>query len=114
MEIKFTQTANKEKNIFSDDITGYYLISVKWSMVNDPYITFIRKNALAYCYNVNWAGPLTKFEIDRVYKNEQAIIVSHDTIKHYLEYVNNVWVLPNTDELRNLIGLKETGLLFAN
>ena len=114
MEIKLTQTGNQGKNIFSDDITGYYLISVKWSMINDQYITFVRKNALAYCYNINWAGPMTKLEIDRVYKNEQVIIVSHNTIKNYLQYVNNILVLPNTQELRNLIGLKDADLLYAN
>lgn len=114
MEIKFTQTGNKEKNIFSDDITGYYLISVKWSMINDQYITFVRKNALAYCYNINWAGPMTKFEIDRVYKNEQVLIVSHSTIKNHLQCINNVLLLPNTHELRKLIGLKDADLLFAN
>ena len=112
--MKYTHTAKKEKNLFSDDRNGYYLIWVKWCMINDQYITFVRKNALAYCYNINWAGPLTKFEIDRVHKNEQVIIVSYNTIKNYLQYINNVLLLPNSQELRKIIGLNNADLHFAN
>ncbi len=114
MEIKFNQAANSEKPCFSEEITGYFLISAKWSMLRDAYITFVRKNAMAYCYNLNWAGPLTKFEIDRISKANDVIIVSHEIIKDYLVCINNVLVLPNSPELRKALGLHGADFFLAN
>ena len=34
-----------ETNNF-EDRPGYYLISLKWSLINEEYITFVRKDAL--------------------------------------------------------------------
>jgi hypothetical protein len=36
------------------------LISLKWTLINEEYITFVRKEACAYCYNLDWAGPISK------------------------------------------------------
>jgi hypothetical protein len=36
-------------------------VSKRWTVQNDSNI-FVRKNALGYCYNLEWAGPLTKYE----------------------------------------------------
>ncbi|WP_418262015.1 hypothetical protein [Flavobacterium faecale] len=114
MEINFTSKNVIDNKSFLEDISGYYLISLKWSMLNDPYITFVRQNALAYCYDINWAGPLTKFEIDRVVKSEKIIVISHQTINKYIVKVNDKLFLPNTIEVRKLIGLKDDMFQMAN
>jgi hypothetical protein len=37
------------------------LISLKWTLINEEYITFLfAKEACAYCYNLDWAGPISK------------------------------------------------------
>lgn len=102
-----TQGANFDEN------TGFYLISQKWSSSQELYITFVRKGALAYCYNVNWAGPMSKFEVER-FKGEDKIIVHQSKIKPLLLKVSddkcNGYALPNTEEVRKIIGLNDVKL----
>lgn len=99
-----TANTNPEEN------SGYYLISQKWSVSQEVYMTFVRKGATAYCFNVNWAGPMTKFELERYNnKTRNSIAVHQSLIKPLLVQVNDNlcqgYALPNTEENRKIIGL---------
>ncbi|UQD55848.1 hypothetical protein [Flavobacterium sp. K5-23] len=109
----YTESYNDESK-FSDTNNGYYLVSIKWSVLNDEYITFIRKSAIAYCYNLDWAGPKSKFELEQYVKKEETIIVHHSLIQPFLIKCcvekKDCFMLPNTDEVRKVIGFKNTDL----
>jgi hypothetical protein len=101
------------QNNISDENSGFYLISLKWSNAQEKYITFVRKGALAYCYNINWAGPMSKFEADR-FKRGNTIVVHQSLIKPLIIAVNDDmckgYALPNTEETRKVIGFKDVSL----
>lgn len=106
-----TLTLDSSKN----ELSGYFLVSTKWTVMNDVNITFVRKNALGYCYNLDWAGPLTKHEVIKLSINNPSIsIVSIATIRPFLQILNDVVYLPNTAEARKAIGIDNDDLQLAN
>lgn len=104
---KTAESVKLESN-FSDTHDGYYLVSKKWSLVNEEYITFVRKNNLAYCHNLIWAGPKEVHELEQFKDNEKTIVVNHSQIRSYIKKINlngiESYVLPNTDEVRRAVG----------
>jgi hypothetical protein len=50
-------------------------VSKRWTVQNDSNITFVRKNALGYCYNLEWAGPLTKYEALKLSSSSTSITI---------------------------------------
>ncbi|MDD2675392.1 MAG: hypothetical protein PHF81_10975 [Flavobacterium sp.] len=98
-----------------DLLTGYYLISNHWTVLNDVYITFVRRKGIGYCYNVTWAGPLTKSEAEKLScDNETILAVRHDVIKPFLQFLDDEVFLPNSVEVRTIIGLDCDQLNLAN
>lgn len=95
---------------FSYSDNECFLVSIKWSVLNDEYITFVRKSAIGYCYNVDWAGPKSMFELEQYVKKEETIIVQLSQIQPFLIQCrvenNDCFMLPNTDEVRESIGFK--------
>ncbi|WPR72519.1 hypothetical protein SLW70_05105 [Flavobacterium sp. NG2] len=83
-------------------------------MINDKHITFVRKNKIGYCYNAAWAGPMSKYEIQRLKKDETSIIIHSSLIEDHLIRSKEETFLPNTYEIRTLIGFKEDNLQMAN
>ncbi|WP_339658581.1 hypothetical protein [Flavobacterium frigidarium] len=115
MEINLTITGSANVNQIDDDATGYYLISKRWTMINDSNITFVRIKGLGYCYNAHWAGPSNKLETKSVSsKSKNTIMVSHALIKSFFVNQNGELVLPNTSEIRSLIGFNRSELQLAN
>lgn len=98
----------------SENLSGYYLISLRWSMINDKHITFVRKNKIGYCYNAAWAGPMTKHEIQQLKRDATTIVIHSSLIENHLIESNEEIVLPNTYEIRTLIGFNEGNLQMAN
>ncbi|MCW2118133.1 hypothetical protein [Flavobacterium sp. 7A] len=98
-----------------NDIAGYFLISKRWTMDNDKNITFVREKSLGYCYNLKWAGPIDKSEIEKLNKNkETTVAVSYAILKPFLVFEKNEFVVPNTSEVRKKIGLDTDTLKYAN
>ena len=99
---------------FLESSNEYYLVSIKWSVLNDEYITFVRKNAIAYCYNLAWAGPKNRFELEPYVKKEETIIVSQSVIQPFVVKCcvenKDCFMLPNRDEVRKAIGFKRDDL----
>ncbi|MCG9791621.1 hypothetical protein [Flavobacterium algicola] len=115
MEVKLPFSENLELNSSNNDTTGYYLVSTRWTMINDDHITFIRRRSLGYCYNLNWAGPLSRYDAEKIIKNkETTLIISHAALIPFLVTVNNELVVPNNAEVRKLIGFKAESLQQAN
>ena len=115
MKINLTITNSANVNQIDDDATGYYLISKRWTMINDSNITFVRIKGLGYCYNVHWAGPSNKLEAARVSKKSKTtLVVSHALLKSFFIESNGEVLLPNTPEIRNLIGFDRSALQLAN
>ena len=102
-----------ETNNF-EDRPGYYLISLKWSLINEEYITFVRKEAFAYCYNLEWAGPVSKSDAEKKVINDKIVMVHKSRIRPFVIKViideTERVVLPNTEEVRKLIGFEDTNL----
>lgn len=111
--ILHNQDFNSDKD-FLESNNGYYLVSLKWTAINDAYVTFIRKNAVAYCYNLNWAGPRLVHELGKIVKKDETIIVSHSKINQFLTKTmmndKECIMLPNTDEVRRIIGFDSAAL----
>lgn len=93
---------------------AYYLVSLKWTLLNDEYITFVRRNGIAYCYNLDWAGPSSKFELEQVAIKGKTILVPLSIIHSFLVKVHiekeECFMLPNTYEVRKVIGFEDTDL----
>ena len=111
MEKQYNSTVesnvNQEINN-SSSYDGYYLVSKKWSLLNDEYITFVRKNNLAYCYDLNWAGPKTGCEKEDTSENDKIILVKQTLILPFIKKINfggkESYRLPNTEEVRRAVG----------
>ncbi len=114
MEIKLQNTILFEESDSLDCRDGYYLISLKWSLINEEYITFVRKEALAYCYNLDWAGPVSKSSLLKKVIKDKTVIVPLSKIRSFLVKVNTdnkeCFMLPNTDEVRKVIGFEDIDL----
>lgn len=111
MDKTITFRTNTNENLdhkFFNIYNGYYIVSKKWSFLKDEYITFVRKNNLAYCHNLIWAGPKEVHELDQFKDNEKTIVVNHSQIRSYIKKINlngvESYVLPNTDEVRRTLG----------
>ncbi|MFY7939085.1 MAG: hypothetical protein ACOVOQ_17025 [Flavobacterium sp.] len=111
MESKITYSDNSIEDLEYDSVNpykGYYIVSKKWTSVGEEYITFVRKNNLAYCYNLSWAGPKEVHELEQFKNNDNTIIVYHSQISHYLKKVTiddeECLVLPNTILVRKVVG----------
>lgn len=115
MKVKLLNATNTSLDYSSDELTGYYLISNRWTMQNDENITFVRKKGFGYCYNVVWAGPLTKSEAAKLScDNKTIVVVRHEIIKPFLQFLANEVFLPNSLEVRTIIGLDGNQLHLAN
>ncbi|SDX04048.1 hypothetical protein [Flavobacterium degerlachei] len=114
MEIQLQNAKLFELSNSFDDRDGYYLISLKWSLINEEYITFVRKEALAYCYNLDWAGPMSKSNLLKKVIKDKTVIVPLSKIRSFLVKVNTdnkeCFMLPNTDEVRKIIGFEDANL----
>jgi hypothetical protein len=88
----------------------YYIVSSKWSLLNEQFVTFVREGAYAYCYNLSWAGPMSLCDAEKFVKEDSTVIVNQSAIAPFLVNVrneeSNCWMLPNTDEVRKVIGLR--------
>jgi CRISPR/Cas system CMR-associated protein Cmr5 small subunit len=113
LDNKITNTDNSIEDIdlaynSINPYKGYYIVSKKWTSLCEEYITFVRKNNLAYCYNLSWAGPKEVHELEQFKNNENTIIVYHSQISHYLKKVTiggeECIVLPNTILVRKVVG----------
>lgn len=115
MEVKLQSKAFTEVQNKSNDTTAYYLVSARWTVINDSYITFVRQKGPGYCYNMDWAGPLSKYEVQKLNSySTNTIIVSHDLVKEFLIVQGDQCFLPNSPEVRRLIGLNAAELQVAN
>lgn len=115
MELKLPITDSTITDSIADEITGCYLVSSRWTMINDKNVTFVRNKALGYCYNLKWAGPLSKFDADIACQNSKTtFVVSHSLLKPFLVHLNDELSLPNSIEVRKLIGLDDEELQLAN
>lgn len=114
VEIKLQNTMLFEESDSLDIREGYYLVSLKWSLINEEYITFVRKEALAYCYNLDWAGPMSKSNLLKKVIKGKTVIVPLSKIRSFLVKVNTdnkeCFMLPNTDEVRKIIGFEDANL----
>jgi hypothetical protein len=114
VERKLQNTMSFEVSDALDDHDEYYLVSLKWSLINEQYITFVRKEALAYCYDLDWAGPMTKFDLEKKVLNDKTAIVPRSKIKSFLVkvYTDNKqrFMLPNSNEVRKIIGFEDAVL----
>lgn len=93
--------------------TMYYIISLKWTNKNDKWITLWRHNRAGYAWFVSMAGKYTKEEAGK--KTTTVTIISTDAAYKYLESVNYEGnpqhVLPNSKEVRDLLGITKNDLL---
>lgn len=110
MKIKVQTTDFSAESHFSSRYQEYYLVSSKWSLKNEAFITFVRKEAFAYCYNLSWAGPISWFDAEKRVKKDCTVIVHLSTIQPFLIKVQNddseCYMLPNNEEVRKVIGLQ--------
>ena len=97
-----------------EDRPGYYLISLKWSLINEEYITFVRKDAFAYCYNLDWAGPVGKSDAEKKVIKDKIVMVPQSIIKPFVVKVIideiECFVLPNIEEVRKMVGFDDINL----
>ncbi|AWG20461.1 hypothetical protein FFWV33_02410 [Flavobacterium faecale] len=115
MDLKLPTSEIIITNDTNSDPAGYYLVSTRWTMINDKSITFVRSKSLGYCYNLKWAGPMNKFDAEKANQsNKTTRIVSHCILKPFIAFLNNEMVLPNSPEVRKLIGLDSGELQLAN
>lgn len=115
MQVKLPNSAVLDLDYSSEETTGYYLVSNHWTVINDTNITFVRKNSLGYCYNLKWAGPLSKYEAQKLNGNGTGnTIISHGTIRPFLIKINNEVVLPNSLDVRKILGLDAADFQLAN
>ncbi|WP_158728410.1 MULTISPECIES: hypothetical protein [unclassified Flavobacterium] len=115
MKVNLPNAATLTLDSSSNELYGYFLVSNRWTVMNDANITFVRKNALGYCYNLDWGGPLTRHEALKLRNNSAAItIVSIATIKPFLKTTNDKIYLPNTADVRKAIGIDNEDLQLAN
>ena len=115
MELKLPITDSTITDSVVDEITGCYLVAARWTMINDKNVTFVRNKTLGYCYNLKWAGPLSKFDADIACQNSKAtFVISHSLLKPFLVNLNDELSLPNSIEVRKLIGLDDEELQLAN
>ena len=115
MKVNLPHTSTLAFDSFDSDFSGYFLVSAKWTAANDVNITFVRKNALGYCYNLDWAGPLTKHEALKIYRSNPLLtIVSIVTVRPFLKIENNGVYLPNIIDVRKAIGIDTDDLQVAN
>jgi hypothetical protein len=115
MKVNLPNTVTLALDSSNNELSGYFLVSTKWTVINDANITFVRKNALGYCYSVDWAGPLTKHEVLKLSNNSASItIVSIATIRPFLKTTNDKIYLPNTADVRKAIGIDNEDLQLAN
>ena len=93
----------------------YFLVSKKWSAINDQFITFVRKSSIGYCYNLNWAGACSSYELEPLVKTDKTILIHITTIEPYLTKVSidnkNYLFLPNTEQVRKIIGFQDISLM---
>lgn len=115
MELKLPITDSTNIDSIADEITGCYLVSARWTMINDKNVTFVRNKAFGYCYNLKWAGPLSKFDADIACQNSKTtFVISHSLLEPFLVHLNDELSLPNSIEVRKLIGLDDNELQLAN
>lgn len=115
MDLKLPTSVNIIADDTNSDPSGYYLVSTRWTMINDKSITFVRNKSLGYCYNLKWAGPMNKFDaVKASQSNKTTRIVSHSILEPFLVFLNNEMVLPNSAEVRKIIGLDSGELQLAN
>lgn len=108
MELKLPSTDSTSRDSIVDEITGCYLVSARWTMINDKNVTFVRDKALGYCCNLKWAGPLSKFDADIACQNSKTtFVISHSLLKPFLVHLDDELRLPNSIEVRRLIGLDD-------
>jgi hypothetical protein len=50
------------------------LISLKWTLINEEYITFVHKRSFAYCYNLV-GGPISKSDATKKMLNDKIVII---------------------------------------
>ncbi|CAM2822695.1 hypothetical protein [Flavobacterium frigoris] len=114
MELKLPITDSTNIDSIADEITGCYLVSARWTMINDKNVTFVRNKAFGYCYNLKWAGPLSKFDADIACQNSKTtFVISHSLLEPFLVHLNDELSLPNSIEVRKLIGLDDNELQLA-
>ena len=93
---------------------GYYLISLNWSLINYAYITFVRKEVYGYCYNLDWAGPVSKFDAEKKVIKDKIVMVPQSIIKPFVVKVIideiECFVLPNIEEVRKMVGFDDINL----
>lgn len=115
MKLKLPITDSRSANFISDEVIGCYLVSTRWTMINDKNITFVRNKALGYCYNLKWAGPLSESDAEiACHNNKTTFVINHLLLQPFFVYLNNEVTLPNSIEVRKLIGLDNVELQIAN
>ena len=111
MEIKLHNPAAFEDIQSLADTEKYFLVSIRWSLIEEAHITFVRQATLAYCYNLKWAGPLTESEVADKFVEGKMIVVPLSLIKPYLVKATideiDCLTLPNTAEIRSKIGFDD-------
>ena len=114
MKVKLHNTPPFLETNHFEDRTGYYLISLKWTLINEEYITFVRKEACAYCYNLDWAGPVSKSDATKKMLNDKIVIIPQSRIRPFVIKVIidkiECLVLPNTEVVRKIVGFEDTNL----
>ena len=114
MNVKLHNTQSFGATSSFEDCDGYYLISLKWSLRNEEYITFVRKEAFAYCYNLDWAGPVSKSDAGKKVIKDKIVMVPQSRIRPFVIKVIideiECSVLPNNDEVRKIVGFEDANL----
>ncbi|MFV8378801.1 hypothetical protein [Flavobacterium sp. LB3R33] len=114
MKVKLHNTQlSVETNSF-EDRDAYYLISLNWSLINEEYITFVRKEVFGYCYNLDWAGPVSKFDAEKKVIKDKIVMVHQSRIRPFVVKVIideiECFVLPNIEEVRKIVGFDDINL----
>lgn len=111
MEVKLHNTIVFEDVQSLNDTEKYFLVSMRWSLISEEHITFVRQGAMAYCYNLKWAGPLTEVEAAERCIKGKMLMVPFSLIKSYLVQTKidevDCLTLPNTAEVRRMIGFND-------
>ena len=111
MEVKLHNTQSLAGTNSYEDRDGYYLISLNWSLINEEYITFVRKEVFGYSYNLDWAGPVSKFDAEKKVIKDKIVMVPQSRIRSFVVKVIideiECFVLPNIEEVRKIVGFDD-------
>lgn len=98
----------------SDTTTTFFILSLKWTHQKDKFLCFWRADFSGYCWFKEWAGKYNADDVEGLESDFDLAIDSSLIDDYWIEFEYEGikrFGIPNSEEIRDLIGIHENQLL---